>query len=160
MKVKEILMTKPRKVFLIHPDSTIREAAHILAENNIGVVLVVDEEERLVGILSERDIVREAVYSEGLLFDQQVKRIMTTHLTVAEPDDELDHLVQAMMEKNIRHLPVLEGDEVIGLLSIKDLVKAMQVKYEGEIHHLRQYGVWSGHVAKAALPSEEGELLD
>lgn len=154
MKVKEILMTKSSHLHTVSPNHTIREAAQILATKNIGVVLVT-ENEHLVGILSERDIVREAVYIKGLLFDEPVSRIMTTQLIVAQPDDEMEHCLNTMMERNIRHLPVLDENVLVGLLSIKDLVKGLQLKYEGEIHHLRQYGIWSGHVASARRPSEE-----
>lgn len=139
MRVKDILMTKNPKVYAVHPHDQIRQAARLLAEYNIGLVVVLDDQHHMVGVMSERDIVREAVYSEGPLFDKEVQTIMTTEIIVATPDDELEYLSNAMIEKNFRHLPVIEGDQVIGVLSIKDVLKATAVKYEGELHHWRHY---------------------
>jgi CBS domain-containing protein len=139
MRAKEILMTKSPKIHAVGPDEQIRKAASLLAEYNIGLLPVLDEAGKLLGVVSERDIVREAVTSVGPLFDKPVQSIMTRHLIVATPDDELEYLVNAMLQRNIRHLPVLDEDELIGILSIKDVMQAMEVKYEGELHHWRHY---------------------
>lgn len=139
MRVREILMTKGAVVHTVHPNQTVREAARLMTEHNVGAVMVTDDRKQVVGILSERDIVREAVHSPTPLFDYKVHQIMTTKLIVATPDDELAYVVDAMVEKNIRHLPVMEDDELVGILSIRDVVKAIRAKYEGEIHHLRYY---------------------
>lgn len=137
MKAKEILMTKKPQIHAVKPRDQIREAARLMAEYNIGLVPVLDDNGNMMGVVSERDIVREAVFSQGLLFDQEIQTIMTTNIIVALPDDELAYLTHAMMDKNIRHLPVVDGDELIGILSIKDVVKAIQQHYEGELHHWR-----------------------
>jgi CBS domain-containing protein len=139
MKVQEMLMTKPSSVVSVGPHQLIREAARLMAEHNIGLLPVLDNKGQLVGVISERDIVREAVNIPTPLFDEQVQRIMTSQVIVATPHDELSSLVNAMVEKNIRHLPVMDGDELIGILSIKDVLKALQAKYEGEIHQLQYY---------------------
>ncbi len=139
MKAKEILMTKNPKIYTVKPHDHIREAARLMADYNIGLVPVLDDAGQMIGVVSERDIVREAVYIQGLLFDQPIHTIMTTTIIVATPEDELAYLTHAMMDKNIRHLPVMEDDELIGILSIKDVVKAMELKYEGELHHWRHY---------------------
>lgn len=139
MRVKEILMTKNPKIYAVHPHDQIRQAAQLLAEYNIGLLVVLDDQQQMVGVVSERDIVREAVRSDGPLFDKEVHTIMTTEIIVATPDDELEYLSNAMIQRNFRHLPVVDGDTVIGVLSIKDVLKATAVKYEGELHHWRHY---------------------
>jgi len=136
MKVQEILMTKSPQFYVIQPHALVREAARLMAEHNIGAVMVVDENNKLIGIVSERDIVREAVHVPTPLFEKTVGSIMTTQLIVALPDDELGYVINAMMEKNIRHLPVVDGERILGLLSIKDVVKALQRHYVGEITQL------------------------
>lgn len=139
-KVKEILMTKGPHVHHIKPQQLIREAARLMAEHNIGILPVVNDANKLLGLISERDIVREAVYSDGPLFDKTVKSIMTTNIIVATSDDELASLIEAMLTKNFRHLPVIDDEGLlIGVLSIKDILKTLRTLYEGEIHHLSYY---------------------
>jgi CBS domain-containing protein len=138
MRVQEMLMTKSPAIFSVHPDDSIEEALQALAEKNVGVLLVMDGN-KLLGIVSERDIVREAAELGVALFGETVQAIMTTDLIIASPDDELGYLINTMTNQRIRHLPVLDGDELIGIISIGDVVKAMQAKYEGELHHLRHY---------------------
>jgi len=139
MKVKEILMTKRPTVFTVRPEQSIEDAMQILAEHNVGVVLVVDDDEKLIGIVSERDIIREGADLGVALFGENISAIMSTNLIVASPDDEVSYLCKAMVEKNIRHMPVMEDDKLLDMVSIKDVVKAIQSGYEGEIHHLRYY---------------------
>ena len=139
MRVQEMLMTKTPTLFSVHPDDSIEEALQALAEKNVGVLLVMDDSGNLLGIVSERDIVREAAELGVALFSETVSAIMTTDLIIASPDDELGYLINTMTNQRIRHLPVLDGGDLIGIISIGDVVKAMQTKYEGELHHLRHY---------------------
>ena len=138
MRVQEILVTKSSDIYSIHPDDSIEEALQALAERNVGVLLVM-EEGKLVGIVSERDIVREAAELGVALFTETVRAIMTPDLIIASPDDELGYLINTMTNQRIRHLPVMDDGELIGLISIGDVVKSMQAMYEGELHHLRHY---------------------
>lgn len=139
MKVKEILMTKPAGVITILEDDTIQNAMRLLAARRIGAVVVVDQDDKPVGILSERDIVREAAAQGAEVFPQPVSSIMTRNLIIALPEDEVTYLTHTMTDRRIRHLPVVEDGKLIGIVTIGDVVKAQMAHYEGEIHHLRFY---------------------
>ncbi|MCA9961958.1 MAG: CBS domain-containing protein [Anaerolineales bacterium] len=136
MKVSGILSTKPGDVITAHPQQTIQEAIGILAARNIGALLIVDDVGKLVGILSERDIVRKAVMHKGV-FDLPVAEVMTTHVVTALPQDDLMSVAHTMTEKRFRHMPILDSDgELIGMISIGDVLKAQRDKYRGEIDTL------------------------
>ena len=143
MKVKELLATKSPEIFTIRPDQTVMAAMRILAERHIGVVIVVDEDGTPLGIISERDIVREGVRQGAALFDQTAASIMTKNLIIAEPEDEITYLSHTMTAKNIRHLPVMDEGNLIGIISIRDVVRVQVAHYSGEIHtlqyHLAEY---------------------
>ncbi|MCB8966191.1 MAG: CBS domain-containing protein [Chloroflexota bacterium] len=136
MKVSGILSIKPGDVITAHPQQTIQEAIGILAARNIGALLIVDDVGKLVGILSERDIVRKAVMHKGV-FDLPVAEVMTTHVVTALPQDDLMSVAHTMTEKRFRHMPILDSDgELIGMISIGDVLKAQRDKYRGEIDTL------------------------
>src|SRR5204862_1395034 len=113
MTIATILATKGVKVFAIRPEQTLREALALLAEHSIGAVLVTDAAGALVGILSERDIVREAVRNEQF-FELPVSTIMTRNVISGRPNDDLNACATTMTSKRFRHLPVLDGGKVIG----------------------------------------------
>ncbi|MFO7537562.1 MAG: CBS domain-containing protein [Chloroflexota bacterium] len=135
MKVSRILSTKRREIITIRPDNLIREAVALLAEYNIGVLVVLDETEKLVGILSERDIVRQAVQDEKL-FARPVSEIMTQQVITGVPQDDIAQVMHTMTERRFRHLPILKDERLIGIVSIGDLVKVQRDEYMGEIDTL------------------------
>lgn len=139
MKVREILMTKRPGVLTIPPDQTVMEAVQFLAEKRIGAVIISDDGKYPLGILSERDIVREVARHGADIFTARVEKIMTRNLVVATPDDEIPYLTNMMTERRFRHMPVMEDEELIGMVSIGDVVKAQLVHYEGEIHTLQHH---------------------
>ncbi|MCH8160958.1 MAG: CBS domain-containing protein [Chloroflexi bacterium] len=136
MKIESILATKSSNVITVGPDQSLREAVNLLAEHNIGVLIVVDEPGRPVGIISERDIIREAARTEAAL-DQTVSRVMTEDLITASPEDDLETVLQTMTARRFRHLPIMDQDRLIGVISIGDLVKAQLDKYQGEVDTLQ-----------------------
>ncbi len=136
MKVSRILAVKGKEVITIRPQQTIREAIARLAERNIGDLVVVDDAGQPVGIISERDIIHQAARREDL-FTQPVEEIMTTQLVTIVPQDDLRSVANTMLEKRIRHLPVLDGETLVGIISIGDLVKAQRDEYEGELDRLQ-----------------------
>ena len=136
MKIESILATKSSNVITVGPDQSLREAVNLLAEHNIGVLIVVDEPRRPVGIISERDIIREAARTEAAL-DQAVSRVMTEDLITASPEDDLETVLQTMTARRFRHLPIMDQDRLIGVISIGDLVKAQLDKYQGEVDTLQ-----------------------
>ena len=136
MNIASLLAKKGRRVVTIGPDRTIRQALELLAEHNIGALVVVDETSRPVGILSERDIVREAARNETP-FAQPVSALMTRSLIIGVPQDDLSAVGVTMTEKHIRHLPVMDQGKLVGMVSIGDVVKAQRDQYLGELDTLQ-----------------------
>ena len=136
MNIAHVLARKGVKVVTIRPEQTIRQALGLLAEHNIGALVAVDEAQRPVGILSERDIVREAARNESL-FARQVGELMTRQVVVGVPEDDLKSVGHTMTEKRIRHLPVVEKGQLVGMVSIGDVVKALRDQYEGLVDTLQ-----------------------
>lgn len=136
MNIAHILARKGIKVITIRPDQSIRQALGLLAEHNIGALVVVDEGLRPVGILSERDIVREAARSDAV-FARRVSELMTRQVIVGVPEDDLQAVVHTMTEKRIRHLPVVEKGKLVGIVSIGDIVKTQRDQYEGLVDTLQ-----------------------
>lgn len=125
MLVHQILAAKPsQSVLTIAEDATIAEAAAILSERRIGCLVVSPDDARVDGILSERDIVREVGRRGSPCLSDPVATIMTRRITSCTRDDTVEHLMELMTEGRFRHLPVLEDDRLVGLVSIGDVVKA------------------------------------
>jgi CBS domain-containing protein len=135
MQISNILAKKGSDVATIGPAQTIREALAMLVGRRIGALVVVDETGKVVGLLSERDIIREAAQNEAL-FSQLVSSIMTKDVIVARPGDDLHAVEKTMTEKRFRHLPIMDRGELIGIVSIGDVVKAALEEYEGVIETL------------------------
>jgi len=135
MKVRRILATKGMRVITIGPEKQIRDAVKLLARHNIGALVVVDEDERPVGILSERDVIRETAVNEQV-FDLQVADLMTRDVITGTPQDDTYSLARTMTEHRFRHLPILEDGRLTGIVSIGDILKAERDQYRGEIDTL------------------------
>jgi CBS domain-containing protein len=134
MQISNILATKGGTVVTLKPDQTIREAIALLVERRIGALIVV-EAGKVVGLLSERDIIRAAAGNEAL-FDQPVSSIMTKDVIVAHPGDDLHAVEKTMTVKRFRHLPIMDRGELVGIVSIGDVVKAALDESEGVIETL------------------------
>ncbi len=138
MRIEEILRSKGHDVVTITESKSVLDAARVLVDHNIGG-LVVMEGERLTGILTERDILRLTARNPGELGSIQVGSVMTRELITAKPEDQLAEMMDVMTERKIRHLPVMAGDRLTGIISIGDLVNACRVAAEEENSQLRQY---------------------
>ena len=125
-------------VHAIRPEAPVLDAIRLMAERHIGAVLVM-EGPRLAGILSERDYARKVVLQGRSSSNTPVADIMTAQVVTTAPDDTADHCMQVMTERRIRHLPVLEGSDVVGVISIGDLVKAVIEDQQVELDHLQRY---------------------
>jgi CBS domain-containing protein len=136
MNIASILATKGDKVVTIRADQTIREALGVLAQHNIGALVVVDAAVRPIGILSERDIVRAAARNEAV-FPQLVSQLMTRNLVLGSPGDDVGAVGHTMVQRRIRHLPVMDGGKLVGMVSIGDVVKAQRDQYQGEVDTLQ-----------------------
>ncbi len=136
MKIENILAKKGAQVFTIHPDKLLKDAIALLVEHNIGALVVVDDAGKPVGIISERDIIREAGKTQDI-FSRPVRRVMTKDVTTGSPYDDLKSVLQTMTNRHFRHLPVVEHGKLVGIVSIGDVVKAQLDEYEGEINTLQ-----------------------
>ena len=138
MNIAHVLARKGVRVITIRPEQSIRQALALLAEHNIGALVAVDESARPVGILSERDVVRYAARDEHV-FGRAVSELMTRDVVVGVPEDDLKAVGRTMTERHIRHLPVVEDDRVVGMISIGDLVKFQSRQQSFEIQYLTDY---------------------
>ena len=138
MKIEEIIRDKGHDVVTITESRSVLDAAQVLVEHNIGG-LVVMEGEHATGILTERDLLRLTAESPGELGSIQVGAAMTRKMITARPEDELTDMMDVMTENKIRHLPVMEGDGLVGIISIGDLVNACRTVAERENSQLREY---------------------
>lgn len=124
----------------IRPDATVREMVRVLEENRIGALVVSEDEGKtLVGIISERDVVRELNHVGGAVLDQPVRNLMTTDVHTCQPEDELEALAHTMTEKRVRHLPVVVDGELKALVSIGDVVKHRIDELQAERDQLVDY---------------------
>lgn len=138
MNVKTILNVKGGAVISVTKDDLIGGAAKILADNRIGAVMVLDGE-TIAGILSERDIVRGVAEQGDLCLTQTVATLMTSDVVTGTPDDTMDQIMAMMTERRIRHLPILDGGQLAGVVSIGDVVKQRIAEAEMEAAALREY---------------------
>jgi CBS domain-containing protein len=140
-----ILNQKGGKIFSVSPEATVFDAVSLLSEKNIGAVLVMDGD-KLVGLLSERDYTRKVMLRGKRSRETTVAEIMSTDLKTVQPRDAVEDCLRLMTDKRVRHLPVLDGDKVIGVISIGDLVKWVISCQSAAIAHLESYiqGGYSG----------------
>lgn len=138
MRIADVLSNKGAAVATIAPETTVSQLLASLAALNIGAMVVVGAD-GLVGIVSERDVVRELHKRGGGLLGQPVSEIMTTVLATCTPRDTVDHLVVLMTQNRVRHVPVLDDGRLAGIVSIGDVVKTRMEELETEQQHLQDY---------------------
>jgi CBS domain-containing protein len=134
----QLLGRKPRGIHSVAPDAPVLEAIRLMAEHGIGALLVMNGE-RLEGIVSERDYARNVILRGRSSNDTPVREIMATDLITVDPSMTAQQCMQIMTERRVRHLPVLEGGRVVGILSIGDLVKAVLEEQAQTIEQLENY---------------------
>jgi len=139
MKLAEILQSKRPEIYKIGAQECISDAAVLLAKHKIGALLVEDDEGKIVGILSERDIVGGMVPHGADLHDVAVADLMTSNLIRCAPGDTVNEAMAMMTDRRIRHLPVFDGDDLVGFISIGDLVRCRILEVQSEADALRQY---------------------
>jgi len=139
MTIREILAIKGAHVYMIDPDRTVLDAVALLVQHGIGALLVRDASGAVAGIISERDVLRVCRDRSAELGRIRVGDVMTKELVVCVPDDETDYAMGIVTKNRVRHLPVMEGDRVAGMVSIGDLVKARLDAAEYENRYLREY---------------------
>ncbi|SDF09851.1 CBS domain-containing protein [Thermus arciformis] len=138
MTVRQVLFRKGREVYAIPPEATVLEALKELAQHDIGALLVM-EGDQLLGIFSERDYARKLVLLGRFSKDTRVEEVMTRQVVTVAPETELSEAMRLMTEHRVRHLPVVEGGKVVGVISIGDAVKAIIAEQEVLIEELSRY---------------------
>jgi CBS domain-containing protein len=134
----DIVRYKGNAVWSVSPDDKVLHALGVMAEHDIGAVLVMDGG-AIVGILTERDYARKVVLAGRSSRESAIRDVMTAEVICVPPAQTVDHCLAVMTERRVRHLPVVEGDSVVGLVSIGDLVRATIAEQEQVIEHLQHY---------------------
>ena len=135
MKIKDLLKIGNRTVITIGPDATISEAVQKLVEHNRGSLPVIGNNGELVGIITERDIVRKCFAHSESCDNTKVKNVMTKEVVIGSPEDEADYAVMAMKDKRIRHLPIVENKKVVGMVSMRDLLDVQLANCKVEVRY-------------------------
>lgn len=138
MKINDILQNKGREIITVSPDATVRELVALLSKHNIGALVVSHNGSSMDGIVSERDVVRH-LYIDGLIAERPVRSLMTDTVDTCEAGDTVEKVRTVMTERRIRHLPVMKNGEMVGIVSIGDIVKSTIGQLEFERDQLNSY---------------------
>jgi CBS domain-containing protein len=136
--VKQLLEAKGYDVWTIAPDASVYEALKLMADKNVGALLVL-EAGKVVGIISERDYARKVILKGKFSKDTPVREIMSTRLIFVRPEQTVEECMALMSDQHIRHLPVMAGEDLVGIVSIGDLVKAIISEQAFLIQNLQDY---------------------
>ncbi len=136
--LKMLLKDKGRNVWSVHPDDTVLDAIKVLAEKDIGALIVI-EDDRPVGIFTERDYARNVYLKGRSSLETAVRDIMVAPVICATLDQTIEECMAVMTARHFRHLPVVDGDELVGMVSIGDLVKSVIADQQFTIEQLEQY---------------------
>ncbi len=136
--VSMVLGAKGHEVWRVSPDASVFEALRVLAEHGIGALLVLDED-RLVGLFSERDYARKVILKGKSSSTTLVREIMSSEVISVQPSQSIQECMELMTQHRVRHLPVLEDDRLVGIISIGDVVKAIISEQRTMIHDLEDY---------------------
>jgi len=135
MKIQHILNAKGARVVTIPAHASVRAALILFVEHHIGSLVVVDGNDQPIGLLSERHIIQFAVTNENL-FALPVEVLMTQEMIIGDPDSDIEAVAHTMTEKRTRHVLVMEDGQLVGIISIGDVVKAQRDRYQGEVYTL------------------------
>ena len=136
--VKHLLDKKGRNIIAVKPDDSVLDAIRVMAEKNIGAVVVI-QDDKLLGIMSERDYARKVIVKGRASDDTPVADIMTSDVLTTSDSETVNSCMEKMTERKIRHLPVVQDDLVVGMISIGDLVEAIIADQQEEIQQLEHY---------------------
>jgi len=139
MTAGRILAEKGREVFTTEPQRTLKDVVELLAAKGVGAVVVADASMSVLGILSERDVVRVIAHNGAAALDDPVSRHMTSKVTTVTRDATVDQLMETMTQGRFRHVPVVEDGRLVGIVSIGDVVKRHVSAIDGERQALREY---------------------
>ena len=146
MKIRDFLKIKGRSVIIIGPNETISIAIQKLVENDIGALPVCNEKGVLLGIISERDLLKECFQRSNAIGSIKIQDVMTKKVAVGTPEDDLDYATSVMKQKRIRHLPIVVGQKLEGIISMRDIVEfqleetTAQIRYVGILPRRAHFG--------------------
>ena len=132
-------LNKNKKIWIISKDQNVRQALILMSENNIGAIIIVDNNDFPIGIFSERDYARKIVLKGKSSKDTLLDEVMTKELITVTKNYKIDQCMKIMNEKGIRHLPVLENKKIVGIISIRDVLKIMMKEQKELIDHLQKF---------------------
>ena len=132
-------LNKNKKIWTISKDQNVRQALILMSENNIGAIIIVDNNDFPIGIFSERDYARKIVLKGKSSKDTLLDEVMTKELITVTKNYKIDQCMKIMNEKGIRHLPVLENKKIVGIISIRDVLKIMMKEQKELIDHLQKF---------------------
>ena len=138
MIVSQLLQNKGRNIYSVVANISVFDALKVMGEKNIGALLVI-ENDLLIGIISERDYARKVVLKNRTSRDTLVKEIMTENVITVTPTNTIDECMALMSDKHIRHLPVVEGSKVVGIISVSDIVTSIINEQQNVIQQLHSY---------------------
>jgi CBS domain-containing protein len=139
MRIQDVIRAKGSDVSTVGPDTTIVDLLSALSERGVGAMVVTSNDDSLVGIVSERDVVRQ-LHSRGpSMLGGSVQDIMTTDVATCDPHDSIDHIMRLMTERRFRHLPVVKDGQLVGIVSIGDVVKSRIDELVSTTAHLESY---------------------
>ena len=139
MKIKDFLKIKSRPVITIGPDETVHVAIDKLLENTIGALPVCDAKGALVGIVSERDLLKACRVRNADITSLKIKDVMVKEVAVGILEDDLDYVMNTMKQKGIRHLPIMDGDKLVSIVSMRDIVEERLEACRVDVRHLSEY---------------------
>ena len=139
LSVQQLLDQKPKGIHTIAPDEPVLEAVRNMADRHVGALMVLESGGRVAGIVSERDYARKVVLQGRSSHDTPVRAIMTSDVITITMESTVNDAMRVMTEQRIRHLPVMSGDRLVGIVSIGDLVKAVIEEQQAEIDNLQAY---------------------
>jgi CBS domain-containing protein len=135
MKIRDLLKTKPGPVITITPNDTVSAAVQKLAEHDLGSLPVCNDKGELVGIVTERDLVRKCFKNIDACASFKVQDVMTKDVAVGTPDDDLEYVISTMKQKRIRHLPIVNNRRVVGVVSMRDLLDVELKESQAELRY-------------------------
>lgn len=138
MTIRDILEQKGSRVITIEPHHTLHTALTTLVENKVGALIVQDENGDILGIITERDLMRE-VYEDTDLHTAQVNNVMTRAIVTGNPDQDIEYAMAEMTQGRFRHMPIIHDDELIGIISIGDIVKSKLQHVQDEFTQYKDY---------------------
>jgi CBS domain-containing protein len=138
-KARDCLEAKGQRLITVGPDDTVETAIRKLVDNKIGAMPVCDSKGNLIGIVSERDLLRECAQRAKSIDKTHVKDVMTKNVVIGILEDDLDYVMDIMTQKGIRHLPILDGPKLEGIVSIRDVVDIQLEKSKAEARFLNDY---------------------